>query len=101
MWQYSDHLEKNDLAQPELQTYVDDSVAATSRCECEGCKELLLKWVPDKTRFKGYVDINPCKVDGLESHQYFLCSRRIGAFVQKEREWGLSPLVTKLEVIDL
>ncbi|KAF2871550.1 hypothetical protein BDV95DRAFT_572261 [Massariosphaeria phaeospora] len=57
-------------------------------------------------RFAGYSKINPLKVKGLEDHQYFLCDRRIEAFVYKHREWrdldasGIRPINYDKKMLD-
>ncbi|GME40379.1 hypothetical protein BDV95DRAFT_572261 [Neofusicoccum parvum] len=57
-------------------------------------------------RFPGYSKINPLTAKGLTEHQYFICDRRVEAFLFKHREWrdldisGIKPARYDKNILD-
>lgn len=54
---------------------------------CARCKSMITAQ-RRKFRFTGYSHINAETTSELTSHQYFLCDRRVEAFVFGLREWS-------------
>ena len=56
-------------------------------CSCDKCEEVIYQRAI-KPRFLTYNKVNPLVEKSLTDHQYFLCDKKVEAFVFNIREWS-------------
>ncbi|KAH8894173.1 P-loop containing nucleoside triphosphate hydrolase protein [Thozetella sp. PMI_491] len=70
----------------DLMSSIERSSATIHYCPCERCDRLIYQHTAEP-RFINYTKINPMTTAQLTEHQYFLCDRKVEAFVFKLRDW--------------